>query len=146
MGYGQSPQLKEFNRIYKEADDMYHNLALRLGMSDSTLDILYTICVMGDGCLQRDVCSLCCTRKQTVNSAIRKLEREGILTLTRGRGRDMHIVLTALGKQTVEEKIQPLLEAEERAFARISPQEQAQLLALNRNYFRQLQEEIEQLK
>lgn len=146
MRYEQSPELKQFNRIYKEADDLYHDLALRLGLSDSALDILYTICLMGDGCLQRDVCSLCYTRKQTVNSAIRKLEREGILTLTKGRGRDMHIVLTALGRQLVEEKIRPVLEIEEQVFAQMSPQEREQLLALSQNYFQQLQKGIEQLK
>lgn len=29
MHMGQGPGIREFNRLYKELDDLYHNLALR---------------------------------------------------------------------------------------------------------------------
>ena len=47
-----SNPLKEFNRIYKRTNEIYHDIAFRLGLSDSAFDILYSISELGDGCLQ----------------------------------------------------------------------------------------------
>ena len=58
MHMGQGPGIREFNRLYKELDDLYHNLALRQGLSDSASIILYALYLLGDGCLQRDICDL----------------------------------------------------------------------------------------
>ena len=77
-----SSNLREYNRIYKEVNDIYREIAARFGLSNSAFDILYTICEVGDGCLQRDVCDATFIPKQTVHSSIRKLEQEGYLTLS----------------------------------------------------------------
>ena len=50
-----SRQLIEFNHIYKEFNDVYREAAAKVGLSLSGFDILYAICEMGDGCLQRDI-------------------------------------------------------------------------------------------
>lgn len=55
-----SKYLKEYNHIYKEANDIYHEIARKLQLSDSALDIFYTIFEMGDNCLQRDICKASC--------------------------------------------------------------------------------------
>lgn len=69
MHMGQGPGIREFNRLYKELDDLYHNLALRQGLSDSASIILYALYLLGDGCLQRDICDLSYISKQTINSS-----------------------------------------------------------------------------
>ena len=48
-------ELREFNRLYKRLDDLYHSLSLKMGMSDSTFIILYTIAELGDGCSQKEI-------------------------------------------------------------------------------------------
>lgn len=117
MHMGQGPGIREFNRLYKELDDLYHNLALRQGLSDSASIILYALYLLGDGCLQRDICDLSYISKQTINSSIRRLEQDGYLYLQPGRGRDMHICLTPEGRRLVEEKAAPVAAMEERAFS-----------------------------
>ena len=67
-------ELREFNRLYKRLDDLYHSLSLKMGMSDSTFIILYTIAELGDGCSQKEICEQVSISKQTINSSIRKLE------------------------------------------------------------------------
>ena len=99
-----SRQLIEFNHIYKEFNDVYREAATKVGLSLSGFDILYAICEMGDGCLQRDISQMCCIPKQTVNSSIRKLEQDRYLILEKGKGRDMHIHLTEKGQKLMEEK------------------------------------------
>lgn len=68
-----SQELKEVNRLYKELDDIYHDISLRLGISDSVLIILYSIVEMGDGCIQKDISEKFSISRQTINSAIKKL-------------------------------------------------------------------------
>ena len=130
----QSQLLREYNRLFKEMDDLYHELARRAGLSDSAFDILYTLCMTGDGCLQRDICNFSFISKQTINSSIRKLEREGLIRLAAGKGRDTHIFLTPEGQQVVRERILPVAQMEERAFSQIPPDQQRSLLALTQAY------------
>lgn len=137
-------ELKEFNRIYKELDDLYHEIARKLGLSDSAFTILYTLCEQGDGCLQRDICTQAFISKQTINSSIRRLEQKGILFLKPGKGRDMHIYLTETGRQLVQEKIFPVVWMENSVFAGMTPTESAELLRLNRKYLEQFREKAGQ--
>ena len=106
-----SAPLQEFNRIYKKSNEIYHNIALRLGLSNSAFDILYSICELGDGCLQKDICAATFIPKQTVNSSIRQMETAGYLTLSSGKGRSMHINLTAAGQSLLENTIYPVMHA-----------------------------------
>ena len=71
--------------------------------------------------------------KQTVNSSMRNLERQGYLYLEQ-RGRDKHIRLTDKGKQFVEEKIRPVVDIENAAFLEMEPDERAEFIRLSRKY------------
>lgn len=48
--------LREFNRLEKELNDLYHDVALKMGISDSAFSIFYILYTLGDGCLQKDIC------------------------------------------------------------------------------------------
>ena len=98
--------------LYKEMNDLYHETALSQGISDSAQVILYTVCELGDGCLQKDICERSFLTKQTVHSSVRKLEREGFLRLEPGKGRDMHLFLTEQGRALAEKTAVPLSRAE----------------------------------
>ena len=50
--------LKRFNCLTAEIDAVYHDAALRLGLSDSALMILYTVCTYGESCLLHDITRL----------------------------------------------------------------------------------------
>lgn len=39
----QSEELKEFNRLYRELDRLYHEIAVKAELSDSAFYILYAI-------------------------------------------------------------------------------------------------------
>ena len=140
-----SKYLKEYNHIYKEANDIYHEIARKLQLSDSALDIFYTIFEMGDNCLQRDICKASCMPKQTVNSSIRKLQTDGYLTLSPGKGRSMHIHLTASGQKLIQEKLVPLIRIENDAFEDMTVEECEQLIHLNAKYNQALRSRLSNL-
>ena len=137
--------LREFNRLFKEFNDLYHEAALKLGLSNSAFDILYAICELGDGCLQRDICKATFIPKQTINSSIRKLEQEGYLVLTPGKGRSMHISLTENGIKLLESTIYPIIKYENEAFSNMTEDECRQLLALQAKYTSSLREKFKEL-
>lgn len=129
----QESEVKQFNRLYKELDDLYHEIALAVGLSDSAFAVMYVVGTLGDGCLQRDICRGAYVSKQTVNSSIRNLEKKGFLYLEQGR-RDKQIWLTETGKRFVEEKIRPVVEIENGAFLEMEPEERAEFIRLSRKY------------
>ena len=141
-----SKYLKEYNHIYKEANDIYHEIARKLQLSDSALDIFYTIFEMGDNCLQRDICKASCMAKQTVNSSIRKLQTDGYLTLSPGKGRSMHIHLTPSGQKLIQEKLVPLIRIENDAFEDMTVEECEQLIHLNAKYNQTLRSRLSNLE
>lgn len=125
---------REFNRIDKELDDLYHEIALKIGISDSALVILYFLEDLGDGCTQRDICDRAFISKQTTHSSIRRLEEEGYLYLKQGKGKDKHIYLTEKGKKFTEKYVSPVMKMEEDSFGDMDRNERAQYLALAEKY------------
>lgn len=128
------PGMKEFNSIFKKCNHIYHEIALKLNLSDSGFDVLYALCSLGDGCLQKDICEITLLSKQTIHSSVKKLVKEGYLSLESGRGRDMHIYLTPAGKALTEEKLAPAIQIENLAFTSMTIEEQTEFLRLYRKY------------
>ena len=145
MNFSITKELKEYNQIYKELNEIYHSMALKTGLSDSAFDIFYAIAVIGDGCLQRDICQMTFLSKQTIHSSVRKLEKEGYLALKKGSGRSIHLHLTAAGEALVREKVLPFIEIEEKSFEDMTLDQAHELLRLNKKYASRLRENAESL-
>lgn len=145
MNISMQNDLKEYNRIYKETNNTYHDIALKLGLSDSAFDIFYAIAELGDGCQQKDICQMTFVSKQTVNSSIRKLEKDGYILLKKGMGRSMHIHLTPMGNELLEKKILPVIMIENQSFADMTAEESAELLRLSSKYISRLRENMKLL-
>lgn len=145
MNLKQGHELKEFNRLYKELEDIYHEIALKAGISDSAFAILYTLMEFGDGCLQKDIAEYYSTSKQTINSSIKKLAAKGLILLQKGKGRNMHVYLTAQGRQFTEEKIAPVLALENSIFTEMSPEESREFLRLTKKYILLYKEKVSKL-
>ena len=128
---GAEKQLSEYNHVYKENTAIYRDLSIRLGLNESTFWILYTLRIEEPPVTQSDMCAILAYPKQTVNSALKKLEQEGLLTLFGERGRGgKPIRLTEAGIKLAEQTVDLVIEGE----LDFSAEEQAQLLTLTRRY------------
>ncbi|MFR5026634.1 MAG: helix-turn-helix transcriptional regulator [Evtepia gabavorous] len=87
-----------------EITSLYHEAAVKIGISDTVLNILYVLCEKEGQCLQRDIFRLTGISRQTINSAIRKLERDGIAYLKQGEGRNTMVCLTKKREQLFHRK------------------------------------------
>ena len=134
---------KRFGHLTSEIDAAYHEAARRLGLSDSAMRILYTICLNGDNCPLCDIVRLSGICKQTVNSALRKLESAGTVE-TRG-GRKKQVYLTETGKILAQNSVLRVLRIEDEIFASWSGAELESYIALTEKYLSAFQEKIEEL-
>ena len=89
---------RKYNNLFRLENELYHDIAVKMGLSDSAFGILYWLDDLGDGCLQRDVCVASGLTKQTVNSSVHKLERTGFVELRVEQGRGTHLHLTEAGR------------------------------------------------
>lgn len=145
MEYRAGEELRELNRLYKELDDIYHNIALKLNLSDSAFIIFYTLCEVGEGCSQKDICNQAAISKKMINSAIQKLEQEDYICMRHGKGRQMQIYLTEKGQKMLQEKIYPVMQIENNVFQKMEETEARELLRLFQKYVLQLQAEAREL-
>ncbi len=136
-----SERLHRINYLMAETDALYHRAALQLGISDSAMLVLYTVYDYGEGCLLSNVYHLSGASKQTVNSAVRKLEREDILYL-KPDGRGKRIYLTQKGKRYAEQTAGRLYATECNALATWTDAEIDSYLFLMEKYAQSLREQI----
>lgn len=138
-------EIHRINYLTSEMDSIYHQASLRLGISDSVSIILYTIQDKGESCLLSDVYKNSGISRQTVNSAIRRLEADGVLYLEPYAGRAKKIVLTNKGQDYIRQTVARLLEAEIRAFDGWSEDEIKTHIGLMEKYMESLRRQIHQL-
>lgn len=136
---------REIDRFWRETDAIYHEVAVRLGLSDSSFDILYAIARLGEGCTQKDISSEVLLSKQTLNSSIHKLAKQGLLEL-HANGRSASIHLTEEGRRIVKTKIDPIFEAEGQALDTIGVENMREFLRISKLYQDALRNSLQAVK
>ncbi len=129
-------QLKELNTILKETDAIYSKLARQIGLSDCGFWLMYSIREADGKCTQRELCDQWIMSKQTVNSALKNLEKNGYITLTSSEmdKRSKYIKLTDKGIHFAKETIDIVFKLEQLAFQKMSPTERATMIKTAQKY------------
>lgn len=140
-----SKEIKRFNYLFGETEAVYHDISLKSGLSDSAMKILYTVCDNGGSCLLQDICRSSALSKQTVNSAIRKLERDGILYLESVGAKVKNVCLTDSGKKLADRTAFLLIKMENDIFDSWSKEEVENYLKLTEQFLIDLRKRSEKL-
>ena len=138
-------QARQYTYLAGEINALYHEAAVKMGVSDSVQNILYVLCEKENRCLQSEISKLTGISRQTINSAIRKLEKDGIITLEPGKGRNTVVCLTEKGERYEAEKIAPLFQMENAIWNEWTTEEQQQYLLLTQKYRDALKTRIRKL-
>lgn len=125
---------RKYAYLSAEITSLYHEAAVKIGVSDTVLDILYVLCEQEGQCLQSDIFRLTGISRQTINSAIRKLERDGLAYLKQGEGRNTLVCLTEKGRDFSAQKVRPLFQIENKIWSECTVDEQERYLLFTQKY------------
>ena len=145
MGRNDTDMMYRVNCLASDLDALYHQAALRLGLSDSVMFVLYLVYERAGKCPLNAICKETSISKQTINSAIRKLEGEAVIYLEQTGGRAKTVCLTEKGKEYAESTVARLLHAERSAFDGWTAEEIEQYLRLMEKYNEHFRRQIERM-
>ena len=139
--------IRRIEQQQKEQDHIYHNTAVRYGLSDTDMWILYSVYTAPGTVTQQELCRQCFFPKQTVNTAIARLCKNGYASLEAipGTRNQKKILLTDKGTEPAGNTVGHLIEAEERAYAALTPEELQAYLDMTVRLTAALREETEKL-
>ncbi len=138
--------LSQYNSIFKENDEIYRKVAKELGLSDCAFWILYNLSENDTPLTQSDICYCLYQPKQTVNSALKKMEHEGYIKLIQiNDRRSKQIYLTEEGKRLAEETVNKVINIECETFSELTKKEQENFIKLFRKYTDLLKNNIKKL-
>lgn len=139
-------ETRRYNRLISEIDEVYHEVAIRQGFSDSVMAILYTLSDHDGQCRLPELIKLSGVNKQTINSALRKLEKDEIVYLEPAGGKSKRVCLTEKGFSTVHKTVDRVLEVEKKIYSSWSQEEWELYVQLTERYLYQLREEMKEIK
>ena len=128
---------------FKSVCMIYHKISAKLGLSDSEFLIMYALVELNLN-RQKDIADYYYISKQTINSAVKKLVKTGIIELKQAKGRDMQIIFTQAGKNFAQEKIIPIVNIEKNALVAMEQKESQELLRLTRKHLNIFKKQITQ--
>lgn len=135
-----SGNMKRLNHLTGETCAAYHRASMKLGLSDSVCQILYTLCDSSGSCSLTEICRLTGLTKQTVNSAVRRLEQNGTVVLEPVNARSKNVMLTEQGASFAEATAGRLIKAENEIFESWSSEDVTLYLRLTERYLNDLKE------
>lgn len=143
MGKVKHEKIHRINYLAAETEAIYHQASLKIGIPDSVMLVLYTLYDNGESCMLSDIYKQSGISKQTVNSAVRRLESSGDIYLEQDTGRNKKVFLTPKGKNYAGQTAARLYEAESRAFASWTEEEIETYITLMGKYAVCLREQIQ---
>lgn len=135
--------IHRFNQINNEIGALYHKVSQKMGFADSEFNILYMLCDEGEGIDQSHIIEVTGMSKQTVHSAVRRLEQDEIVVLGSRTAHRKAILLSEKGRALIEEKFRPFMDIEESIYNSWTEEEKELFLALNRRYAESLDRIVE---
>ncbi len=134
--------IKEYRALFWESDGLYNSVIEKSGLSTSELMTLY--CVSNGINTQSAISKKLYMPKQTINSAVKKFEKQGILRLgdTLGNDKLKTLALTQKGVQLVNDKVLAMDNIEEAVWEQLEESERDQLVRLTARFNKLLAEKV----
>ena len=128
----------------KRFDAMYREAGAKFGLPDCSMWVLYFLISSGEPVSQQDLIEKMMFPKQTINSSVMKLAKDGLVKLftTPGMGNRKTIELTETGMDLANTTVRRLLKAELRAVKNMGTKRTEQFIKLYSELFSAMQEEF----
>ncbi len=136
-------KLRHINGMLSEISSIYEKLLSSKNVPEGVFIVMSSILDLGEGCLQKEISEISYLNKKTVNSTIKKLQKEEFIELKAGKYPNMHIYLTNKGREYMRENIIPIIEVESKALELMPLNEFATLVESYRKYIDNFREHVD---
>lgn len=121
-------------KYMNECEIEYHKLASYYNLSDSSFWILYELYENKEGCTQKELYTEWYLNKQTINSSVKYLTKEGYIALENldNSKKFKKLKLTEEGMKLAKDTIGKVMKLEEKAFENIDENEMDRVI----NFFK----------
>ena len=133
-----SSAMKRYNHLLDEISAVYHDISLKLNITDSEMIVLYAIHDCGDRRALNEIVRITGVPKQTIHSAVKKLESRGVVRLEKTDGKHKEVCLTEEGIPLVQRTAESIVRAENEIFAGWDAQDVEKYLALTERFLNEL--------
>lgn len=139
---------EQYQAIRRKTDDEWDSAITAFGMAKGQIMIIWTLWDFDRPCTQKEICDDWYENKQTINSAAKKLVEEGYIDMAPSpeNFREKLLVLTEKGKFFAMRTVGKALDAEKKAFGRLSKEEQDELIRIQKKHLEFLKEEFDEIK
>lgn len=141
----QIQSLQHYILLLSEIEATYHKANIQFGISDSYSIILYIIYVYGDNCPLHKIRYLSGLSKQTLNSAIKNMQQEGLADLRFIDGKSKTLCLTPKGTDLMKKTVANIALAENDILSSWSAEEIRTYLQLTERFLTTLKEKVERM-
>ena len=142
MSYEISDKVQQLNGMLCEMDSIYQTLLSAKNISDGEFVVMNAILSLGEGCLQKDIAENSYMSKKTINSTIKKLEKEGYIKLKAGKYPNMHIYLTKKGLDHIKNNVLPIVDVENKVLSSMPEMEFDRLVSGYSKYITSFKEHV----
>lgn len=124
--------LVRINATDKMVADMYHCYSVSKNISDSASQIMYCLRLSDEPLTQARLCSMIYLSKQTVNSSLKKMEKEGYVRLQGAKDskKSKLVSLTEKGEKLAESVADKMIEKELAALKAIPEEKVKEFVSL----------------
>lgn len=136
-------KLRHINGMLSEISSIYEKLLSSKNVPEGVFIVMSSLLDLGEGCLQKEISETSYLNKKTVNSTIKKLQKEDYIELKAGKYPNMHIYLTEKGREYMIRNIIPIIEVESKALELMPAKEFETLVESYRKYIDNFREHVE---
>ena len=137
-------KLRHINSMLSELSNIYEKLLSTKNVPEGVFIVMSSILDLGEGCLQKEISEMSYLNKKTVNSTIKKLQKEEFIELRAGKYPNMHIYLTSKGQDYMNSKIIPIIELEKNVLKYMPEREFEILVDSYKKYIDNFREHVEE--
>ena len=136
-------KLRHINGMLSEISSIYDKLLSSKNVPEGVFIVMSSLLDLGEGCLQKEISEMSYLNKKTVNSTIKKLQKDEYIELKAGKYPNMHIYLTPKGREYMQNNIIPIIQVESKALELMPSNEFATLVESYRKYIDNFREHVE---
>lgn len=116
MGRNVKNEILRNNKQFSKMNALYHRLSQKFGIANSESEILYYLVSSEKDVPIQEIIYFTCSPKQTVNSALRNMEKKEWIKLKKIDSKSKLVCLTEKGKKQAEITVEKILAIEEQIF------------------------------